>query len=141
MAVVSTPIFPQSVLSPPIQITSGDTTTLKTIYTSDATDGNVLMAIYVTSTDTSARDLQFWISVNGGSDQLIGTLSIPANSGFTNSVPTVSVFHSTQFANMLVDVGGNKVFYLSPNTIVKAKVLANVTSAKVVYVTCQSGDF
>lgn len=139
MAVTATPIFPQTILSPVVQILPADTTTLKTLYTAGA-NGGVVMNIHVGSTDTSSKDLQFYLSV-GGTDYLLGTLAIAANSGFTNSVPMVSVFASTQFPNMLVDVNGNKALYMSASAILKVKVLTTVTTAKAIQVTAQCGDF
>jgi hypothetical protein len=139
MAVVDKPIFPQLILSPVVQILPADTTSLKTIYTAGA-DGSVVMNIMATSTDTSNRDLQFVITV-GVTDYIIGTLSCPSNSGNTNAVPVLSVFASTQFANMLVDVNGNRALYLSAGAILKVRSLVAVTSARQINVIAQCGDF
>ncbi len=139
MAVVATPIFPQTILSPVVQILPADTTTLKTLYTAGS-NGGVVMNIHVGSTDTGAKDLQFYLSV-GGTDYLLSTLAIAANSGFTNSVPMVSVFASTQFANMLVDVNGNKALYLTASSVLKVKTLTTVTTAKAISIIGQCGDF
>ncbi len=139
MAVVATPIFPQTILSPVVQILPADTTTLKTLYTAGS-NGGVVMNIYVGSTDTGSKDLQFYLTI-GGTDYLLSTLAIAANSGFTNSVPMVSVFASTQFANMLVDVNGNKALYLTASSVLKVKTLTTVTTAKAISIIGQCGDF
>lgn len=139
MAVTATPIFPQTILSPVVQILPADTTTLKTLYTAGA-NGGVVMNIHVGSTDTASKDLQFYLNI-GGTDYLLSTLAIPANSGFTNSVPMVSVFASTQFANMLVDVNGNEALYLTASSVLKVKSLTTVTTAKAISIIGQCGDF
>lgn len=139
MAVTSTPVFPQTILSPVVQILPADTTSLKTIYTAGS-NGGVVMAILVGSTDTSSKDIQFYLTI-GGTDYLLSTLAIAANSGFTNSVPMISVFASTQFANMLVDVNGNKALYMTAAAVLKVKALTTVTAAKAINIIAQCGDF
>ena len=141
MAVTATPIFPQTILSPVVQILPADTTSLKTIYTAGA-NGGLVMGIFCGSTDTANKDLQFYITPNGsGTDYLLSTVQCALNAGFTNAVPMLAVFASTQFANMLVDVNGNKALYLSAGAVLKVKALSTVTTAKAISVIAQCGDF
>lgn len=139
MTVVATPIFPQSIGNPAVQILPADTTSLKTLITADA-DGTTVNRIFVASTDTAAKDLQFYVTI-ASVDYLLGTLAIPANSGFTNSVPLVSVFNSSQFPGMLVDNNGNKTLHLAAGSVLKVKALATVTAAKAISIFAQTGDF
>lgn len=139
MAVVSTPIFPQVITNAAVQILPADTTTLKTLITAHA-DGTIVNRIFVSSIDTSAKDLAFYVTI-ASVDYLIGTLSIPANSGFTNAVPMVSVFNSAQFPGMLLDNNGNKVLFLGSGSVLKCKTLTTVTTAKAINVFAQTGDF
>jgi len=139
MAVVSTPIFPQVVKTGVAQILPADTTTFKTLVTADA-DGTRIDNIFVTSTDTSAKDLQFVVTISAV-DYIIGTLSIPANSGNTNALPIIGVFQSTQFAGLAVDVNGNRVLFLGSGAVLKVKALSSVTAAKVISVIAQCGDY
>lgn len=139
MAVVNTPIFPQVIKSDAVKIVPADTTTLKTVYTADA-DGSLITSILVSSTDTANRDLALYVTISSV-DYLIGTLQIPLNSGNTNAVPLVSVFSSSQFANMIKDVNGNSCLYLGSGSVLKAKVLTTVTSAKEICILVQAGDF
>lgn len=139
MAVTATPIFPQTIGNPSVQILPADTTTLKTVVT-PGSQGTIVNRIFVTSTDTSAKDLAFYVTISAV-DYLIGTLSIPANSGFTNAVPMVSVFNSSQFPGMLLDNNGNKVLFLGSGSVLKAKVLTTVTAAKAINIFAQTGDF
>jgi hypothetical protein len=139
MAVTATPIFPQTILSPVVQILPADTTSLKTIYTAGA-NGGLVMGIFCGSTDTANKDLQFYITISG-TDYLLSTVQCALNAGFTNAVPMLAVFASTQFANMLVDVNGNKALYLSAGAVLKVKALSTVTTAKAINVIAQCGDF
>ena len=139
MAVTSTPAFPQLITSPSVQILPADTTTLKTLLT-PGVNGSLVNRIWVTSTDSAAKDLQFVVTISAV-DYVIGTLTIPASSGFTAAIPTVGVFESTQFPAMFIDNQGNKVMRLASGAVLKVKSLSTVTVAKIISVTCQAGDF
>jgi len=139
MAGTATPIYPQLHTTPSVQILPADTTTLKTLLTAGA-NGSLINRIWVTSTDTAAKDLQFYVTISAV-DYLIGTLSIPANSGNTNALPQVGVFESTQFPAMFIDNNGNKIMRLASGAVLKVKALTTVTSAKIINVVCQAGDF
>jgi hypothetical protein len=139
MAVVNKPIFPQLVQSTAVQILPADTTTLKTLVTAGA-DGTIVSRILVTSTDTSAKDLALYVTISAV-DYLIGTVAIPANSGFTNAVPTVGLFDATQIPSLQIDNNGNKYLQLGTGAVLKVKVLTAVTAAKIINVVAQSGNF
>lgn len=134
-----TPIFPKTILSPPIKIVPADTTTKKTILTVGV-DGARIDGIFVTSTDTSARDLQFFHTI-GGVDYLFGTLSIPANSGNTNALPTINVFQQNQFLCLNLDANGNKETRFAAGTILKVASLTTITAAKEIAVWASEGDY
>lgn len=140
MAGTATPIFQQSLKNGAVQILPADTTTLKTIVT-PGTNGSKVESLIVSSTDTSARDLQLTVT-KGGVDYVLGTISIPANTGFTNGVVLINVF---QHANISValnnDLNGNKVLYLENGSVLKAKTLTTVTAAKAINLFAQYGDF
>ncbi len=139
MATVATPIFPQVIKTGVAQIAPADTTTLKTLLTADA-DGTRIDNIFVTSTDTSARDLQFVVTISAV-DYIIGTLSIPANSGNTNALPIIGVFSHSQFIGLSNDVNGNKVLFLGTGAVLKVKSLTTLTAAKVISIIAQCGDY
>lgn len=137
--VVSTPIFPQVIKTSVAQILPADTTSLKTLVTADA-DGTRIDNILITSTDTAARDLQFVVTISAV-DYVVGTLSVPANSGFTNAVVTLNVLGNAQFAALSTDVNGNKVLFLGTGAVLKVKSLTTVTAAKVISIIAQCGDY
>lgn len=135
----ATPIFPQTIKTNVAQILPADTTTLKTLVTPPA-NGIRIDNILVSSTDSSAKDLQFVLSVSG-TDYVVGTLSIPANSGFTNSVPLVSVFAHSQFIGLNTDLNGNKNLHLASGAVLKVKSLTTVTTAKAISIVAQCGEY
>ena len=139
MAVTATPIFPQLVESPAVQILPADTTTLKTIVTA-GTDGTLVNELLVSSTDTSARDLQLYVTISAV-DYLLGTVSIPANSGNTNALPTIGVFDGNQISSLQIDNSGHRFLQLGSGAVLKAKVLTTVTAAKAISIIAQCGSF
>lgn len=135
----ATPIFPQTIKTGVAQIAPADTTTLKTLVSASA-NGTRIDNIFVSSTDSSAKDLQFVITISAV-DYVLGTLSVPANSGFNNAVPTLSVFAHSQFAALNTDQNGNKHLFLASGAVLKVKSLSTVTTAKVISVVAQCGDY
>lgn len=139
MAMTSTPVFEQTPKNAVVRILPADTTTLKTLYTAGA-NGSTVYHINVTSSDTSAKDLQFWVNVDG-TDQPLFTVSCPANSGFTNSVAVFTLLNNVRVGTQLTDSNGNPCLYLGAGSILKVKALSNVTTAKQINVFAQIGDF
>lgn len=139
MAVTATPIFPQLIQSPVAQILPADTTTLKTIVTAGA-DGTRVDRILVSYTDSGSRDLQFVIT-SGGTDYILCTMTLPANSGNLAAVPPLSVFDHANMVGLLNDVNGNKVLFLGSGAVLKCKVTSSVAAAKIVAFNVQLGNF
>jgi hypothetical protein len=139
MPVVATPIFPQTIKAIPQQILPATASALVTLY-SGGTFGSRVDNIVVTSTDTTNRDLQFYIT-SGGVDYLVATMQAPQGAGNTNGVYPVSVFQSLPFAFLNFDPNGNKYLYLDSTNVLKVKSTTTVTAAKVIQFVTQGGDY
>lgn len=140
MAGTATPIFPQNIKNGAVQILPADTTTLKTLITPSA-NGARVDSLLVSSTDTTARDLQLYVTKDAV-DYLIGTISIPANTGNTNALVMINAFAHTNIGPFLTnDLNGNKVLFLESGSVLKAKTLTTVTAAKAVNLFASYGDF
>ncbi len=135
----ATPVFPQTIKTNVAQILPADTTTLKTLITAPA-NGVRVDSILISSTDTSARDLQLVVTISSV-DYVLGTLQIPANAGFTNAVPTIAAFQHSQLVGLNTDVNGNKFLFLASGAVLKVKALTTVTAAKAISVIAQCGEF
>lgn len=136
----ATPIFPQTVKQGAVQILPADTTSLKTIYTAPA-NGSRVDNILITSTDTSSKDIQLVVTISS-TDYVLGTIAVPANSGFTNSVVSLNMLaHSNLTSALNSDNNGNKYLFLASGSILKIKALTTVTAAKAINVVAQIGDF
>lgn len=140
MAVQHAPIFPQTVSQGAVQILPADTTSLKTIYTG-STDGSRVDNLLITSTDTSAKDVQLVVTISG-TDYVLGTISVPANTGFTNAVVSLNMFQHANMVNALnVDNNGNRYLFLASGSVLKIKALTTVTAAKAINIVAQVGNF
>jgi hypothetical protein len=140
MAVTSTPIFPQSIKNGSVQIANSDASNLKTIITPGA-DGSRVDALFVSSTDTSARDLQLVVT-KGGVDYILGTISIPANAGNTNAVALVNAFAQSNISSALTtDLNGNRILMLENGSVLKARSLTTVTATRFINLFASYGDF
>ena len=139
MAGISTPIFPQTVRATVAQILPADTSTLKTLYTA-ATNGSKIESIRISSTDGTARDIQLYVTVSG-TDYLLGTVSVPANSGNTNALATVDMLNSSNMNMMNTDINGNRYLYLETGFVLKAKTTSTVSASKAVQFFINGGDY
>ena len=139
MAVTATPIFPQTVKSNVAQILPADTTTKKTLVTG-GTNGSKVESITVASTDTTTRDLQFWMTISAV-DYLLATVNIPVNSGNTNAIPAVDILRSAQWPGLSYDAMGNKILYVANGAVLKVACTTTVTAAKEIDVLASGGDF
>jgi hypothetical protein len=135
----ATPIFPQTIVTSVAKIAPADASNLKTLYTASA-NGSRIDSIIVTSTDTNSRDLQFIVTISGV-DYILGTITIPANTGTNNSTPIKSVLENAQFAGLPSDVNGNHYTMLASGAVLKVKSLSTVTTAKEISIFAQGGNF
>jgi len=139
MTVTATPIFPQTVQNYVVQIANADASNSKTIATA-GTNGSKIETLVVASSDTSARDVSFFITISS-TNYLLGTVSIPANSGNTNALPLVDILRNAQIPGLAYDANGNKYLYLKNGATLTCTALTTVTSGKLISINAMGGDF
>jgi hypothetical protein len=136
----ATPVFPQSIKNGAVQIANADASNLKTIITPGA-NGARVDSLLVSSTDTSARDLQLVVT-KGGVDYILGTLSVPANTGNTNALAMLNALAHANIGPFLSnDLNGNKILMLESGSVLKARTLTTVTSTRFINLFASYGDF
>lgn len=136
---MASPLFPQKVRNWVQSFAPGDTTTAKTLVTG-GTNASRIEFLLVSSTDTSARDIVVsWLYL--GIAYVITTISIPANSGNTNSLPAVDLFRNPQFAGLPVDALGNKYMYVAAGFALQLGMGTTITAAKQVNAFAHGGDY
>lgn len=126
------PVFPQAIVNPCVQILPADTTAYKTIRTG-STNGDVIDNIIVTSNDTADRVLLFAIN-DGTNDHLIGEVAVPALSGRDGNgvVKSICALMTANFPGMHPD----GKLYLQSGQVLKVKSEVTVTAAKQIDVVC-----
>lgn len=139
MAGTSTPIFPQTVKNWVAQILPATASNKVTLVTG-ATNGSKVESINVASTDTTARDLQLILTISAV-DYVIGTLSVLANTGFTNAVPSINIMNHSQLPIFSYDNNGNRYLYVANGAVLSVKSLTTVTTAKELDIFAFGGDF
>jgi hypothetical protein len=145
--VVGTDYATATTAHPTVRATSFTNTTIKVTALATGTSGNSI------ATTESATTLS-WSSATlaGGSssvyvDNLLATITIPANSGFTNAVGLVSVLDQVRFGAssaptgfQVLDPNGNKLLRLKGNEILKVKSLSTITAARSIYIRASGAD-
>ncbi len=114
------------------QITPAETTVAQTLHTAP-TEGSIVKSINVSSSDTAIRYME--LSINDGVDDFIlGTIEIPITAGqsVTGVVPSVNALDSANIVGLEKDIQGNNIIKLAPSYILKARMIATITSAKAV---------
>lgn len=139
MTTTATPIFPQAITSPSVQILPADTTALKTLYTA-GTNGSKIENIIATNTDSAAAyGLQLSVTT-GATTYLLGTINVPLSAGNTTAAPAISLLNSTNLPTAK-DSNGNPYLYLASGSVLKVNSLTTVTAAKIVSITVNGGDY
>lgn len=131
MAAGTAPIFEAAPIVKGVTVVPADTTSKKTIATGGA-NGSRIDAIMVSSDDTAAVNLAFWI-YDGSTDYYIGNVVVPIGSGYT-TVARVDAL------NTLSPSLGYLVLPSSSH-VLKCSAVATVTAAKTVTVVAMGGDY
>jgi hypothetical protein len=140
MAVSATGSFPQKPKNGNITIVNADASGLKTVYTGGA-DGSKIVGLLVASDDTSARDVQWGITV-GAVFYPLGTVSIPITAGTIAATPMVNLLDLTKSPGLPIDSDGNPyVFLASASYTLQIKALTTVTAAKTISVSAIAADW
>lgn len=115
--------------------------TLVTVWTAGANDG-VLKAFGATSTDTSSPTLQVFVNIGGsGTDLLVGSIPITANSGNNGQTAAVDILRSILIPWLSYDAYGNKVFHAQAGTTIKVSTTTAVTSGKTIQLFGDGGNY
>ncbi len=124
-----------------VQIANADASGQKTVVTAGGS-GSKVVSLYASSTDTSGRDIQVAV-VRSATTYILGTTTVPANSGNTAGTPAVDLLNATVFpAGLLaVDNDGQKYLFLESGDTLVVLSLTTVTSGKIVSVHAGYGDF
>ena len=150
MAMTATPVYPQTPIAAcallqnstnafTFSAASNTTTNLVSLVVG-GTNGTLVEAITVSSTDTSARDLILVLN-NGSYNFPMCVVSIPATAGFVNSVAPVDLLRTVYVPGFAYDSNGNRFLYIPNGSTLYVGTLAQITSAKQISAIAFGGNF
>lgn len=115
----------------PVTFTNSDASNKKTIVTADSTNGSRVDSVMISTDDTTAVNLAFYITISG-TDYYIGNVNVPIGSGFTTVVRVEAMTTLAPYLQYLA---------LAPSALLKCNCVATMTSGKTCYVVPMGGDF
>lgn len=135
-------VTPQSLSTTGIQFTDANGTVAQTI-ASGGTNGCIVRRVAATSSDSAARYLTLTVTPSGGSERIVGKITLPITAGrhATNATPSVNVLNSTDLPWLMMDTCGNMCLPLGPGDVVKAVLDANCTAGLTVDVVTVQENF
>jgi hypothetical protein len=108
------------------------------------TNGSILKALRIASTDTADKNVALWIQPAGtGLLSLLGVVNVPITAGFsaTGVVAPVDVLGNTYLTGLTTDQTGLPVLALAAGTKVYVSLLAALTNYKALHITGNLEDF
>lgn len=129
------PIFPGTIKNAAIEMDNADGTTILDLVTA-GTGGARIDKISVVSDDTAAVQLDFYY-YDGATSFRLGTITIPIGAGTVAGTPSVSVLNQTDMPFLADDLA----FYLEAGDKLRVAAQSAITSAKVVHLVVQYGDY
>jgi hypothetical protein len=149
MAVTSTPVFPQAVVNAQAVLLNstgaytfapGSSTTNLVSVVAGGTNGTIIEAINITTSDTTANVIWFILN-NGTADSILTVASVAAGTGVGTGTSTpFDLFHSVNSPGLCYDVNGNRALYIPNGTTLYAGTTAAVTSGKQVSIQALGGN-
>jgi hypothetical protein len=109
--------------------TSTDGTTTKLIVAADADDSKIT-TISITSSAATGLDILYYF-YNGTTDYLVGSVDIPANSGFDGTVNAVNGLNRTNLPWIELDGVGNPYIKLKGTWSLRAAMKTTIASGTV----------
>jgi hypothetical protein len=108
------------------------------------TNGSILKALRIASTDTAAANAAIWIQPAGtGLLSLLGVVNVPITAGFsaTGVVAPVDVLGNAYLSGLTTDQTGLPVLPLAAGTKVYVSLIAALTNYKALHITGSMEDF
>lgn len=140
MALTNTVPFLQTAKITPATWTNADSANTKKTVVTAGSNGSKVVALLATSTDTSARAAQIWLT-RSATSYLLGSVSVPAASGSDGTTAGINLLGVTLIPGLPVDNDGQVYLFLQSGDTLQVSFTTQVTSAKAVDVVCVSADF
>lgn len=136
----STPTFVATPKITPVAFTNSDSAnTKKTIHTAGSS-GSKVSAVLATSTDTSSRTGQLWLT-RSATSYLLGSTVVATLAGTDGSAATANLLPQTLLGSLPRDNDGQPYLFLESGDTLQVSFTAQVTAAKEIDVVAIAGNF
>jgi hypothetical protein len=139
MATSPIPVLVQAPKIGLVQIANADASTQKVVVTAGA-NGTKVVSLTAASSDTAARVLQISVG-RGGTNYIIGSVSVPAGAGTNGTSPSVNLLASTLLPGLPVDNDGQPYVFLQTGDVLQVSSTTTVTSNTLVHLSAIEADF
>jgi hypothetical protein len=140
MAVTSTPVFVQTPKITPAAFTNSDSANTKKTIATAGSDGMKVTAVLATSTDTSNRTGQLWLT-RSATSYLLGSTVVTTLAGTDGSTATANLLPVSLMGGLPKDNDGQAYLFLESGDTLQVSFTAQVTSAKEVDVVAIAANF
>lgn len=136
----STPAFVATPKITPVAFTNSDSAnTKKTIHTAGS-NGSKVVAVLASSTDTSNRTGQIWLT-RSETSYLLGSTVVPTLAGTDGSTASANLLPPSLLGSLPRDNDGQPYLFLESGDTLQVSFTAQVTSAKEIDVVAVAGNF
>lgn len=122
-----------------VTLANADGTTPKELV-AGAADDSIIKALFVTSDDTTARDLMLYHRT-GGTNYVMGHVDIPSGAGTSGTTGEVNGLNPDNLPSLPTDAQGNRYIPVQYGSSIYVGMLVAVASGKTVTVTAVVEDF
>lgn len=113
-----------------------------TLLLTAGSEGSVLKSLIVSSDDTSARLVTFYVSTDSGTTKYwVCSVSIPATAGQTGAIANVDILGSSLVLGLPLDQSGKPVYPMAAAARMYVGVQVAVTAGKFVNVMAVAEDY
>lgn len=135
------PPFTQSIAAAGVEFNDTTGTTIVDILVAGA-EGGLIKSLVATSTETAgAKVVRLYRKPSGGSDRLIGAVSIPLNAGFDGVVARVDLISATLMPGSPQDAAMKFQILLAPGEALRACLAANASAGKIITVSASGENY
>jgi hypothetical protein len=129
MALSTDPVFVQLPKIGPAAFTNTDAANTKKTVVTAGGNGGKLFGLSVTSTDTTARVAQVWLT-RGATSYLLTAVSIPALSGTDGTTPNIDLLNNTQWPGLPYDGNAQNFVLLQGGDLIQVSLTTQVAAGK-----------
>lgn len=111
-------------------------------FLSAGSEGSVVKSITITSDDSAAKNIAFYLNTDGGTSRyLLGVINVPITSGYTGAIINVDVLNNIYLTGLTLDQTGRQVLPLAAGASISVGPLTTITALKGIHIIGTVEDF